>query len=94
VRNSQLAMGTQWIPHETRSKHVRFPNFYTGGEAPDYIVLKSFPRREASMRQEGLFTDFFRGHLGYTLAATFETPTLVPILLNINPRIDVFAKTE
>jgi hypothetical protein len=38
--------------------------------------------------------DLFHGRLGYTLAATFETPTIVPILLSINPRIDIFVKTE
>ena len=51
----------------------------------------SAPRQKASVP---LFTDIFQGRLGYVLVATFNTPTIVPISVNINPRIDIFAKTE
>jgi hypothetical protein len=87
-------MGTEWMPHVTRPAQVRFPNLYLGRETPAYIVLSFLRGQEAGMPRGGLLTDRFQNCLGYTLVATFKVPTIVPILLHMNPRIDVFERTE
>jgi hypothetical protein len=65
-----------------------------GREAPDYIVLTFLRGQEANIHHERLFADLFQSRPGYTLVATFKISTIVPILLNMNPRIDIFERTE
>ena len=77
------------------------PNLYTGREPPEYIVLSKFwygglLASEAEHTDEArVLNDLFEGRTDYSLAATFETPTLVPIDgLSINSRIDIFARSH
>ena len=97
VQSSKLESGTQWEPQALN--RVRLPNLYTGREAPDYIVLsgKWYERylkaRAADTDQARVLRELFQGSTGYTLAAAFKTPTVVPIwTLPINPRILIFER--
>jgi 4-amino-4-deoxy-L-arabinose transferase-like glycosyltransferase len=99
VRSSKLEAGTQWEPLELRADSVRLPNLYTGREAPDYIVLSGLWYERFMNDDMGntdgrrVLSDLLQGHTDYTLVATFQTPTVVPIDLSINPRIDIFVRT-
>ncbi len=99
VRSSKLQSGTQWEIRET--EHKMLPNLYTGREPPEYIVLSKFSyggllALKAEHSDEArVLNDLFEGRTDYSLAATFETPTLVPIDgLSINSRIDIFARSH
>jgi 4-amino-4-deoxy-L-arabinose transferase-like glycosyltransferase len=100
VRSSKLEAGTQWEPLGSKANKAHLPNLYTGREAPDYIVLsglwyKRFMRDNMVDTDAGrVLSELFHGHTDYTLVATFQTPTVVPIDLIINPRIDIFAKVK
>ena len=96
VRRSKLEAGTQWIPYETPPDEVRFPNLYSGREAPDYIVLSELSGRvPRDSEEEKILTALYQSRMGYALVATFKAPTIVPIrLLPVNPRIDIFERTE
>jgi hypothetical protein len=97
VRSSELAAGTKWQP-ETGIDQGRLPNLYTGGEAPDYVVLSDFWYgrflNDVPSDASRVLDDFFLGRTDYKLVATFHVPTLVPIDLTINPRIDIFARAK
>jgi 4-amino-4-deoxy-L-arabinose transferase-like glycosyltransferase len=94
VRVGRYPPGAEWIPQEISPNKVRFPNLYFGREAPDYIVVKFFPTN-SNIDQKSAFSDLFRGALGYTWVAGFETPTIVSVDgLTMNPRIDIFEKQK
>jgi hypothetical protein len=96
VRGSILAAGTQWLPRPTPPQKVRLPNLYAGREAPEYIVLSRYWTTLVAEESAGgrVLRDLYDGRIGYTLVATFETPTLVPLHhLPVNPRIDLFERT-
>ena len=74
------------------------PNMYSGRENPDYVVLSKFLYSHfliptaTNMAEARVIADFFQGRTDYTLVATFETPTFVPIDdFPINQRIAIFA---
>jgi len=101
VRTSKLEAGTRWEPQPRRADRVRLPNLYTGREAPDYIVLSSFwyerflDARAPDSGQRRVLKELCQGTLGYTLVATFKTPTLVAMGdLQINPRIVIFERAK
>ena len=67
-------------------------------ENPDYVVLSKFLYSHfliptaTNMAEARVIADFFQGRTDYTLVATFETPTFVPIDdFPINQRIAIFA---
>jgi 4-amino-4-deoxy-L-arabinose transferase-like glycosyltransferase len=101
VRSSRLSAGTQWeVPERVPEKKI-LPNSYEGREAPDYVILSKhwysrFLTAEAEdTPQARVLNDLFRSRTEYGLVATFETPTFVPVNgLPINPRIDIFAKSN
>ncbi len=83
VRSSKLQSGTQWEIRET--EHKMLPNLYTGREPPEYIVLSKFsyggllaPEAEHSDEARDV-KHLLEGRKDYSLAVTFETPTLVRI---------------
>jgi Dolichyl-phosphate-mannose-protein mannosyltransferase len=101
VRSSKLAAGTEWEIRDSRPDRRIIPNLYMGREPPDCIVLSNYWYRELlipeaeNTAEARVLQDFFQGRTDYTLRATFETPTLVPIHgLPINPRIDIFVRTD
>jgi hypothetical protein len=100
VRSSKIEAGTYWEPLVTRADMVGIPNLYTGREAPDYIVLSGLLYGQAmddemkGTEQGQVLSDLFQGRTDYALVATFKTPTIVPIDLTINPRIDIFKRTN
>jgi hypothetical protein len=101
VRSSKIEAGTDWEVRKIRADRKTLPNLYTGRENPDYIILTKYwysrfmtPAAE-NTEQARVLTDFFEGRTEYTLVASFETPTFVPVNgLPINSRIDIFAKPE
>jgi hypothetical protein len=100
VRSSKIEAGTQWEPLVTKPDEVGLPNVYRGREDPDYIVLSGLlfePPVDDKLKntdQGRVLSAFFQGHTPYTLVTTFQTQTIVPIDLLINPNIYIFEKTQ
>lgn len=83
------------------SSQVRFPNLDFGHEAPDFIIVGENKSDDITLRDQAIRTNrdriihnLFDGRLGYTLVATFKTPTMVPIRsLPVNPSLYIFERT-
>ena len=93
VRSSKLEAGTNWEVRKIKPDRKTLPNHYAGREDPDYIIFpKYWYRKLRDPEQARVLKDFFAGRTEYTLIASFETPSYLPLDgLPINSRIDIFA---